>query len=128
MVDDQSVCDHQIQRTARARRPRALSHAIANHLATPEGDLVSVDHTIPLHFYHQLRIGQPDAVALGRAIEIGVGASRDGKAHFDPLPLCPRMIRSPANSTSSISFSSPGSKRTEVPAGMFKRMPRDATL
>ena len=62
---------------------------------------------------------EPHAIASGGAVEVGVGAAVNFHLRFW---LWPRITRAPPNSTSSTSFSSPGSKRTLVPAGIFRRM------
>ena len=130
MVDDQRVGDHQIQRAACARVARAaLPHTVSNDLAASEGDLIAIGREILLDFDDQFGIGQPHAVALSRAVQDPrrfFWESR-GSLVFPP-PLWPSTNRSPANSTKRTSFSSPGSNLTEVPAGMFRRMPRAAPV
>ncbi len=54
-----------------------LAHAVANHFAAAEGDLVAVDGEVLLDFDDQFGIGQPDAIALGGAVKVGVGAARN---------------------------------------------------
>ena len=65
MIDDQRVGDHQVERAMLgfARGRGALAHAVANHLAAAERDLVAVDGVILLHFDDQLRVGQANAIA-----------------------------------------------------------------
>jgi hypothetical protein len=67
VVDDQRVGDHQVERALLgfALGRRALTHAVANHLAAAEGDLVAVDGVIFLNFDDQLGIGQANAVSGG---------------------------------------------------------------
>ena len=62
-------CD---SRSARA----ALPHAIANGLASAEGDFVAIDGEVPLHLEHQIRIRQTNPVPRGWAIQIGIDAAR----------------------------------------------------
>ena len=68
-----------------ARGSRALPHAVANDFAAAEGDLVAIDREILLDFDDQFGIGQPDAIALGRPVQIGVGASWESRGSFVPL-------------------------------------------
>ncbi len=79
VIDDQRVGDHQIERAVLglARGGGALAHAVANHLAAAERDLVAVDGVILLHFDDQLGVGQAHAVAGSRAVQVGVSAARD---------------------------------------------------
>ena len=65
MIDDQRVGDHQIERAVLglARGRGALAHAVANHLAAAERDLVAVDGEVVLHFDDQLGVGQANAIA-----------------------------------------------------------------
>ena len=114
-----------------ARGSRTLPHAVANDLAAAEGDLVAIGREILLDFDDQFGIGQAHPVAGGRPVQIRVGFPGNREAHLFgsfllPWPRWPSTSRSPANSTKRTSFSSPGSNRTEVPAGMFRRMPRAA--
>src|SRR5579859_1460079 len=127
MVDDEGVGDHEIEGAACTSGAGALPHAVSNDLATPEGDLVAISREILLDFNDQFGIGQPHSIALSRAIQVRVGSPGDREAHLFPLLLWPSTSRSPANSTRRTSFSSPGSNLTEVPAGMFRRMPRAAS-
>ena len=55
----------------------ALAHAVANHFAAAEGDFVAVYGEVLLDFDHQFGVGQPDAVAGGGAVEVGVGTAWD---------------------------------------------------
>ena len=117
-----------------ARGGRALAHSVANHFSAAKRDLVAVGGEVFLHFDDELRVGQPDAVARGGAVQVGVNSPRDLRAHSLPSngllpsapftrPLWPWTILEPANSTSGASFSSPGSKRIAVPAGISRRIP-----
>ena len=56
---------------------RRLPHAVANHLAAAELRLVAVDRVVALdRDDQQVGVGQADAIAGGRPVVIGVGASR----------------------------------------------------
>ena len=106
-----------------------LAHAVANHFAAAEGDLVAVDGEIFLDFDDQFGIGQAHAVARGGAVEIGVSAARNSAhAHrlersVRPFPVVAIDRRAPPKAPAATSFSSPGSKRIAVPAGISRRMP-----
>ena len=69
VIDDQRVGDHQVERAMLgfASGRGALAHAVANHLAAAEGDLVAIDGVIALYFDDQFGVGKPNAVAGGRA-------------------------------------------------------------
>ena len=67
----------------------ALAHAVANDLAAAEGDLVAVDGEVLFDFDDQFGIGQPDAVAGGGSVEIGIDAARNAEAHRLPFPWWP---------------------------------------
>ncbi|KAI3488240.1 hypothetical protein L1887_47779 [Cichorium endivia] len=74
-VDDQRVDHHHIQhrRIAPARR---LAHAVADHLAAAELELVAVDRVVLLHLEPQRAVGQPHAVAHRGAIQRRVRLAR----------------------------------------------------
>ena len=66
----------------------ALAHAIADHLAAAEGDLVTIGRVVFLDLDDQFRVGKPHAVALGRAVEIGVVLPCDlCHLDFSSLPM-----------------------------------------
>ncbi len=87
VINDQSVGDYQVERASLPRSACALAHAIANHLAAAECDLVAVRSEVFLHFDNQFRLGKADAITLGGAVKIRVCSSGDGEAHLFPLPL-----------------------------------------
>src|SRR5208282_5895819 len=146
VVEHNRVGDDQIECAVvgLAHRAAALAHAVADHLAAPEGDLVAVVREVLLDLDDQLGVGEADAVARGRTIQVGIDAARDVQAHrafssrtflsarsrapaaSSVPPTAPRnpwITRAPPTSVTSTSFSSPGSKRTAVPAAMLRRMP-----
>src|SRR6185295_8010943 len=140
VIDDHRVGDDRVERAFRPRGPRRLPHAVADHLAAAELRLLAGDGEIALDADEQVGVGQPDAVADGGAIEVRVLPPRNAQGHdrshwarrrracsrLSPWvsALSPNIWRAPASSTRVTRFSSPGSKRTAVPAGMFKRMPK----
>ena len=82
VVDDHRVRDHQVA-VVRAHRllERALILAVPDRLASPEDRLLAVVGVVVLDLDDQLAVGQPDAVADGRPVLLGVGLPRDFDAH-----------------------------------------------
>ncbi|MNG27657.1 hypothetical protein D3C84_1128110 [compost metagenome] len=86
MVDDQRVGQHQVH--AFGRQHLALAHAVADHLAAAELDLLAVDREVPLHLHPQLGVGQAHAVADGGAEHVGIGpAGNPAHACASSLPM-----------------------------------------
>src|SRR6478672_10014317 len=56
----------------------ALAHAVADHLAAAEFHLVAVDGEILLDFEDEIGVGEPQAVAFGRAEHVGIGGAGEG--------------------------------------------------
>src|ERR1700693_780419 len=127
-VDDQRIGHDEIER-AFGLRERTLTHSVADHFAAAELYFVAVDGAVSFDFDDQLRVGQTNAVAGRRAEVIDVGAPLDA-AHRPPsngpsiAPWKPTTLRSPAKGTRRTRRSSPGSKRTAVPATMSRCVPR----
>src|ERR1039457_556938 len=136
VIDDQRVGDHQVESALLgfAFRCGALAHAVADHLATAKSYFIAVDGEVFLYFDDEFRIRQANAVARGRAIKVGISAAGNSCAHAAgsgpfalrgrfTTPLWPYTDLAPPSATSGTSFSSPGSKRIAVPAGMSNRKP-----
>src|SRR5206468_2776461 len=119
-VDDQRVRDHHVERIGVADA-LLLAHAIAQHLAAAELALVAVRGVIALDLEPQLGVAEPHAIAGGRPVQIGVVPPVD---HGPRRPVA--HDAPPAIATSVTVRASPGSKRTAVPAGISRRMPRAA--
>src|SRR5690606_37166096 len=106
----------------------ALPHAVAYDFAAAELDLFAKNAEVLFDFCQQPGIGQPytvaDAVDDGRPEHLGIGLPGDNH-HNAPMmsPLKPNTLRSPARTISSTVRFCPGSKRTAVPAAMFRRQP-----
>src|SRR5208282_92676 len=62
-IDDQRIGDHRVRAVLGAAL--ALAHAIANHLAAAELDLLAVDGEVALDLDDEVRIGQANAIADG---------------------------------------------------------------
>jgi hypothetical protein len=84
MVEDQRVGDHRVD-GALALAPLALPHAVADHLAAAELDLLAIDRAVGLDLDHQVGVGEPHAVADGRAEHRGIGGPRDPLDHGSDL-------------------------------------------
>src|SRR5207244_1763937 len=140
VIDDDDVGDDRVERAGRSRGARRLAHAVTNDLAAAELRFLTRHREIALDADQELRVRQPRAIARRRAVEVGVLPARHPDRHedrshsrrraiassFEPpdvSALSPKTRRSPASSTSVTRFSSPGSKRTAVPAGTFSRIP-----
>ena len=119
VIEDERVGDHQVERYRRARCAAALAHAVADHLAAAELDLVAVDGEVLLDFDDQFGVGQADAVAGGGAVEVGVAAAVDLVMVSAAARRSPAVVAEddacPAQGMSA-TFPSPGSKRMAVPA------------
>ena len=92
MVDDQRVGDDGIDR-ALLVADLALPHAVADHLAAAEFDLLAVGAKILFHLDDEIGVGEPHAVAGGRPEHVGI----DGAAYFcwhDGLRSCWQFARS----------------------------------
>src|SRR5581483_8204149 len=74
VIDDHGVRDHGVDRPLAARQ-LALSHAVADHLAAAELDLLAVMRVVALDLDDQIGVGEPDAVADRRAEHRGIGAA-----------------------------------------------------
>src|SRR5207244_12782462 len=79
-IDDQRVGDHQIER-ALVADAGSLSHAVAQHFAAAELALVAVHGVIALHLGNQIRVTEPDAVALRGTVNIDVVPPWHAVAH-----------------------------------------------
>ena len=86
VVDNQRVGDHEVERAALpgTQGAAALPHPIADDLAAAKGDFVAVVGVVVLHLDDQVGVGQADAVAGGRAVEIGVGGAWNAQCHAVP--------------------------------------------
>ncbi len=128
MVDDQRVGDDGVDRPL-GLRGLGLAHAVADHLAAAELDLLAIDGEVALDLGEQIGVGEAHAVAGGRAIHVGIGGARDA-GHLQRRPSRRRgTLARPAGRDSGTSVTSrvwPGSNRTAVPAGMSSRWPRAA--
>src|SRR5947208_12612385 len=148
IIKSKRIRDHRVERAARAGRSRGLAHPVTEHFPSPEDSLIAVRGEILLDLNHQLRVGEPDPVSDRGTEHIRIlfpwdfhrappfpenpsSAARERACAFtcassnDPLvrPLIPWATRLPARATTVTRFSSPGSNRTAVPAGMLSRMP-----
>src|ERR1700683_1727276 len=152
-IHDDHRGDHEVEHARVIAHAGRLSHAIAEGLATAEYRFIARNEQAALHLADQLGVSQPEAITNSRAIQGGVflagNAGHDLRAFFGfPMPLNPpsrarcnaaatvvgvnapltRLLKPmmcflPPYSTSSTSFSSPGSKRVASPPGRFRCMP-----
>ena len=82
VVDDHRVGDDQVAvRRAHRLVERALVLPVPDRLAAAEDRLLAVVGVVVLDLDDQLGVGQPDAVAVRRAVLLGVGFSREFHAH-----------------------------------------------
>ncbi len=81
MVKDHDAGDDRIHRAAVAG-DLALTHPVAHDLAAAELDLLARDGQVAFDLDQQFGIGQPDAVAGGRAIKRGVIGAGKSRSHY----------------------------------------------
>ncbi len=80
VVEDQGVGDHGVDRARLARRLR-LAHAVADHLAAAELDLLAIDRAVLLDLDEQLGVGEPHPVADRGPVHVGIGRAPDLTGH-----------------------------------------------
>ena len=145
-IHDQRIGNHQIQISVRAFRLHRLSHTITDGLSAAEFYFVSISGIILLHFYYKACVGQTHLIAHSGAVHGRIFTARYFYTHClsppyrNPFsfarsmdissvssPVCaqvrsfrPNTRRRPPIRVSCTSFSSPGSKRTEVPDGISR--------
>ena len=86
VVEDHGVGDDGVDGALGAGR-LALPHAVADHLAAAELDLLAVDRAVALDLDDELGIGEPQPVAGRRPEHRGIGAARDRRRHR-PIRAC----------------------------------------
>ena len=108
----------------------ALAHAVADHLAAAELHLLAVDGEVALDLDDQVGVGEAHAVAGGRAVHLGIGASRSMRLHGAAVERAHDLAAEAVHDARAGEGDQldraglPGSKRTAVPAAMFRRKPR----
>ncbi len=80
MVEDHGIGDDGVDGTLGAG-PLALPHAVADHLAAAEFDLLAIDRAIALDLDDELGVGEPQPVAGRRAEHPGIAGARDRVCH-----------------------------------------------
>ena len=80
-VDDQGVGDHRIERCLVSNTCR-LPHAVTENLAGTEHALVAIRRIVPFHFRDERRVGEMNAIAGGRTIQVDVVTTIDAAAHW----------------------------------------------
>ena len=86
VVQDEGIGDDQVEHAVGGGGACRLAHSVANHLPAAELHLVAVDGEVLLDLDQDVRVGEPDAIADRRAVEICVLAAREAKAHRLTLP------------------------------------------
>ena len=76
MIDNQRVGDDGVDR-ALFVGDLALAHAVADHLAAAEFHFLAVAAEVLLHLDDEIGIGEPDAIARGRAEHVGIDRTRN---------------------------------------------------
>ena len=74
VVDDQGIGDDGVDGALGLRRLR-LAHAVTDHLAAAEFYFFAIGRVVVLDLGEQVGIGEPHAVAGGRAVHVGIGAA-----------------------------------------------------
>ena len=80
MVENQRIGDDGVDRALPVGDLR-LAHAVADHLAAAEFHLLAVDGEILLHLDDEIGVGEPHAVAGGRAEHVGIDVAADLGRH-----------------------------------------------
>ena len=102
-----------------------LPHRLADHLAAAEDRLVARAPGAlrsSVTSIEQVGVGQPDAVAGRRPVERGVARRGRCSAIVRAAPASGRRAHRRARTSATV-IDSPGSNRTDVPAGMSSRNP-----
>ena len=86
-IHDDSVRDHEVERALLGGHARRLAHAVAQGLAAPEHRLVTVRVEVSLDLDDEPGVGEVDAVARGRAVEVGVFAAGQSASHTLTAPF-----------------------------------------
>ena len=84
MIEDEGVGDDRVDGTLLAA-DLALAHAVADHLAAAEFDLLAVDRAVLLDLDEELGIGKPHLVAHRGAEHVGIAGARNPLGHRRPL-------------------------------------------
>ena len=80
VVEDQRVGDDGVDR-ALLVGDLALPHAVADHLAAAELHLLAIGGEVLLHLDDEVGVGEPHAVAGGRAEHVGIGGALHRDRH-----------------------------------------------
>ena len=80
VVEDQRVGDHGVDRTGGAGL-LPLPHAVADHLAAAELDLLAVDRAVLLDLDDEVGVGEAHLVADRRPEHVGIGRARHAVGH-----------------------------------------------
>ena len=80
MVEDHGVGDDRVDGTLGAA-PLALPHAVADHLAAAELDLLAIDRAVALDLDDELGIGEPQPVAGRGSEHRRIGGARNAHRH-----------------------------------------------
>ena len=86
VVENDGVDDDGIEGTFGARA-LALPHAVADHLAAAELDLLAIDRVVFLDLDDRFGVGKPQPVARRRPEHRGIGRARQPCRHDQSAPL-----------------------------------------
>src|SRR5690606_5977187 len=108
----------------------ALAHAVADHLAAAELDLLAIEGGVALDLDDQLGVGESHPIPDRGPEHVRIGGPGDAVRHqawspSGPItsPRKPMTTRAPEIGTRRASRVWPGSKRMAAPAGMSSRWP-----
>ena len=124
VVYDQGIGNHRVRNLG--RQTLTLAHTIADDLAAAKFHFFAIESVVFFNLYPKLGISQPDFIAHGRAKHFRIGTFIHLDTHFKaPITRAakPYTFLSPASLTSCTVRVWPGSKRTAVPAAIFRRQP-----
>ncbi len=86
VIDDQRVGDHRVHSPLGARR-LGLAHAVADHLAAAELDLLAIAGAIILDLEDEVGIGEAEPVADRGPVHVGIGLPADPIRHQSSPPM-----------------------------------------
>ena len=91
-VDDERVGDDAVER-ALVGDAGGLAHAVAEHLAAAELALVAIDRRVLLDSRDETGVAELNAIAGGRAVDVGVVTAADDVAHAGSMRVAETEMR-----------------------------------
>ena len=86
MVDDDGVCDDEVQGALCGSSCCGLAHSVAKYFSAAEFGFIAGSGKIALDFHKQIGISQPYTITRRRAVELSVLPAGNIKAHRSSFP------------------------------------------